>query len=133
MQIDNTQTQRKVLLVLTREDELQAFSDLLKDMSLLSVSTGSGTEALQLLEDDDIVLTIMDVRLPDMHGWQFLAKINEIDELRSIPIVIVADQREINTPVARVEYFLRPVSIARLRLFISSTVDAPPTETMTDD
>lgn len=113
-------TAETALLVVNRPDETNAFAELLASMDLEVVIAEGGTQALQLLEDNVIRLMVMDIQLPDMHGWQFIAKARELAVLGDLSIIVLTDQRNLNTPVARVEYLLRPVSIAKLRTSITT-------------
>lgn len=104
-----------IVLALKQDDERQAFIDLFSDMQLDVKHALSGYDAIQLLEDHTASLFIMDIELPDIHGWQFISKIREIDKLRELPIMVITDQPNFGTTVAKVDYLVRPVSIARLR------------------
>lgn len=111
-----------VILALPLDDERQALRDMLLTMQLQVKLASSGLEALELLEDHDAHLLIMDIDLPDMHGWQMLSKIREIRGLADLPIMIVSDHPNLGNTVAKVDYFKRPISIARLRQNIRETL-----------
>lgn len=104
-----------VVVALSQDDERQAFGELFSQMKLDVKEASSASAALQLLEDHDVSLFIMDIELPDLHGWQFISKIREVNELRELPIIVITDQLNLGTTVAKVDYLVRPVSIARLR------------------
>ncbi|GAB4518641.1 MAG: hypothetical protein OHK0046_26520 [Anaerolineae bacterium] len=104
-----------VVLVLQQPEERDAFTEMLTALQLEVKPATSALEALQHLEDYDARLLIMDIEMPDMHGWQMLSKIREIDALRDLPIVVIADHANMGNTIAKVEYLKRPISIARLR------------------
>lgn len=115
-----TQTEisgKLVILAVMHDDERQAFSDMLTTMQLRVMDAASAYEALQLLEDYDADLLIMDMQLPDMHGWQMLSKIKEIISLHHLSIIVIAEQPNtmLSNITPRVEYLHRPVSIAKLK------------------
>lgn len=115
-----TQTEisgKLVVLAVMHDDERQAFADVLTTMQLSVMNATSAFEALQLLEDYPADLLIMDMQLPDMHGWQMLNKIKEIISLHQLSIIVIAEQpNTMQSNVApRVEYLHRPISIAKLR------------------
>lgn len=119
---DGNSAGKLVIMALSNDDERQAFADLLTDMHLQVRYTASAFEALELLEDYTAQLFIMDIQLPDMHGWTLLNKIKEIEQIRNLPVLVISDQSDIGNTVAKVDYLVRPVSIARLRQSVSSVV-----------
>ncbi len=56
------------------------------DIEVTTVSTGS--EAMQALLDKPFDCGVLDLRLPDMSGFELLDKIQEESSLRNIPIVV---------------------------------------------
>lgn len=106
---------KRVLAALKREDEREAFGSLFDKMALEASFAASAAEAVQMLEDAPSDLLIIDIQLPDMHGWQMLSKLREIERLRELPILVLTDQPNFGMTVAGVSYLQRPISIARLR------------------
>lgn len=104
-----------VVLALQQKDEMQAFSKVLDEMQLKIKQATTSDHAMMLLEDYQADLFIMDIALPDLHGWKMITKIREVDELRNLPITIITDQPNFGATIANVSYLVRPVSIARLR------------------
>jgi PAS domain S-box-containing protein len=47
-------------------------------------------DALELAGRQPLSLITLDIMLPDMDGWEFLARIKRIPELRRIPVVIIS-------------------------------------------
>lgn len=121
-QTDTTVTEGKcVVLVESHEDERIAIRDLFIAMKLNVVTAATGAEGLLALQDNPVDMLVLDLQLPDMHGWQTLGKVKEITSLRELLVIVVTDH---STPadqafaltVARVEsYLVKPVSMARLR------------------
>lgn len=106
---------REVVLALTEAEERTAFVELFAEMKLNVSEAGQGHDAIELLEDNPPDLLVMDMILPDMHGYQLISKVKEIEPLRDLPILIITDEVNLSLTVARAEYMTRPVSIARLR------------------
>jgi two-component system CheB/CheR fusion protein len=81
----------------------------------------SATEALNRLEDEPVDLLIMDIQLPGMHGWELLGKVREVEKLRNLPIILIADHAmpedaSLTRAVAKADVYLeRPLAKARLR------------------
>jgi two-component system chemotaxis response regulator CheY len=112
---------KRVVLLAPREDDQKAVHDLCVEMKMDVKAVEKGSEAISLLEDGHSDLLIMDLELPDMHGWAMIGKLREINSLRNLPVVIIADgssnnQTSLAFTVAHVNVFLsRPISRARLR------------------
>jgi hypothetical protein len=53
-----------------------------------------------------------------MHSLQLISNIKEDPALRDLPILVISDEANLSMTVARVEYLIRPVSIARLRFLV---------------
>lgn len=113
---------KRVVLVIGPDDERAAVEKMLTDMLMDVAAADNAREGLQLLEDAHPDLLIMDLQLPDMHGWEMLAKLNEIDSLRHLPKIIIADHstshdaQSFALAVVKVDiYLVKPVSMAQLR------------------
>lgn len=106
---------KHIVLAVRHEDERDAFGNLMEELGLEVDFAASAGEALQLLEDRPPHLLITDIELPDMHAFQMLNKVKEIESLRELPVMVLTDQTNFGMTVAKVEYLQRPISIARLR------------------
>ncbi len=53
------------------------------------VRAGTGEDAMRTLEDLQPDLVILDLMLPDLHGWEIIEKMHGQPELRDIPIIVV--------------------------------------------
>ncbi len=54
------------------------------------VHAASAEEALQLVTRQPLQLITLDIMLPNMDGWGFLARLKKVPELRRIPVVIIS-------------------------------------------
>jgi len=121
-QSDTTVTAGKTLLLLvTSLDERKLIYNLCVELKISIEVAASAAEALTRLEDGLVDLLIMDLQLPDMHSWEMLGKIREVETLRHLPIILIADHAmpedaSLTKTVANVDVYLeRPLSKARLR------------------
>src|SRR5690606_18735137 len=83
------QPHTKRLLVVEDDDmERQAVIDLLAhdDIEITGVATGG--EALSALFDRPFECVVLDLRLPDMSGFELLEKIRSEPALHNIPIIV---------------------------------------------
>lgn len=113
---------KKVVLVVGNDDERKAIESLLLDMKLGVHVAATGADGLDCLEDIVPELLIMDLQLPDMHGWKMLGKAREVDSLRDIRVIVIGDheaapnEQTFALTVAKVDiYLLKPISMALLR------------------
>jgi CheY-like chemotaxis protein len=84
-----TETRRKRLLVVEDNDiERDSIVELLghDDIEIITVSTGQ--EAMEALLDRHFDCAVLDLRLPDISGFDLLDKIQQEPELREVPIVV---------------------------------------------
>jgi HAMP domain-containing protein/CheY-like chemotaxis protein/signal transduction histidine kinase len=84
-----SQPRRKRLLVI--EDnaaERMGITELLghDDIDIVPVDTGGA--ALDVLRQEPIDCIVLDLRLPDMSGFQFLEKIRDNEDLSNLPVVV---------------------------------------------
>lgn len=129
-QSDTTVTQGKcAVLVMGGEEERVAIRDLMLAMKMDARASATGAEALQIIEDVQPDLLVMDLRLPDMHGWEMVAKIREIDAFKHLPIIVIADHsspadnQAFALTVVKVDvYLVKPISMAQLRQNIWMTL-----------
>ncbi len=50
----------------------------------------NGAEALAVLDRSDVDLILLDIRLPDMEGWDILARLTEQGRFPELPVVMVS-------------------------------------------
>jgi CheY-like chemotaxis protein len=73
----------------------------------------------------------MDLQLPDMHSWEMVGKLREVEALRQLPIILIADHAmpedaSLTKAVDNVDVYLeRPLSKARLRQNIWMALHGP--------
>ncbi|NDJ62556.1 MAG: response regulator [Chloroflexi bacterium] len=79
-------------------------------------------QAMYLLEDRPPNLLIMDMQMPDMHGWEMLGKVRELHDLDQLRIIVLGEDdpnegdQTFAVTVAGVSlYLVKPVSSGRLR------------------
>src|SRR6185437_9354050 len=86
---DYTTPRRKRLLVVEdNADERMSITELLghDDIEIVSVETGS--EALAVLRVQDVDCVVLDLRLPDMSGFDLLEQMKDDSRLADLPIVV---------------------------------------------
>ncbi|MCC6574891.1 MAG: HAMP domain-containing protein [Planctomycetes bacterium] len=80
---------RKALLIVEDNDvQRQGLVELLGGPDVDTVDVGTGEAALEKLAAQPFDCVVLDLRLPDMSGFDLLAKIKENKELEQLPIIV---------------------------------------------
>ena len=122
------QTEANILLVDDREDNLDALEAILKDFGQNLVRARSGQEALRLLLDKDFAVILLDVRMPDMDGFETAELIRKRQRSRHTPIIFITAADATPEQLARgysagaVDFIFKPympeVLKAKVRIFL---------------
>jgi CheY-like chemotaxis protein/HAMP domain-containing protein len=87
--VDFTRTRRKqLLLVEDNEIESRSLCELLGHEEVDIVPVDNGRDAWQLLSERHFDCVVLDLRLPDMSGFQILERIREHEALRNLPVIV---------------------------------------------
>ena len=82
--------QPKILLVDDREDNLLSIEAILAPSGYQFVKANSGRQALKvLLAEFDFAIILMDVKMPNLNGFETAALIYERERLRHIPLIFI--------------------------------------------
>ncbi len=87
--MEDNNTKHNVLIVDDRPDGLLAMEMILSDMELTLIKAGSGKEALEIVNEYDIALIILDVRMPDIDGIETASLIKEREISKYTPIIFI--------------------------------------------
>ena len=79
---------KRLLIVEDNEIERQSIVDLLGHDDIEITTATTGAEALERLLDRPVDCCVLDLRLPDMTGFQLLDKLQAEPTLREIPVVV---------------------------------------------
>jgi CheY-like chemotaxis protein len=86
---DYVQPRRKRLLVVEDNPaEQMSITELLGHDDINMMAVGTGTAALDVLHDDPPDCVVLDLRLPDMSGFDLLEKIRDDAALADLPVVV---------------------------------------------
>jgi len=83
-----TPRKRRLLVVEDDDAEQLGISELLGNDDIDIVPARTGQEALSILKEHDIDCMVLDLRLPDISGFEVLDRIREDDGLKDLPIVV---------------------------------------------
>jgi signal transduction histidine kinase len=121
---------KKILLVDDREDNLLSMETILEPDGYELIKASSGRQALKiLLTEFDFALILMDVKMPNLNGFETAALIYERDKLRHIPIVFITANTygEENMfkgyRMGAVDYIYKPINPELLRTKVSVFIE----------
>jgi DNA-binding response OmpR family regulator len=81
---------RRVVLVDTEDDSRRLLASGLEDLGVEVVELKRGQEVLPSLEKHTPALVVLDPDLPDLHGFEVLRRMGEVDRLASVPVVLLS-------------------------------------------
>jgi HAMP domain-containing protein/signal transduction histidine kinase/DNA-binding response OmpR family regulator len=79
---------KRLLIIEDNEIERQSIVELLNYKDIELVTAGSGGEALEALRGQPFDCVVLDLRLPDMTGFELLEKLHSEPTLADVPVVV---------------------------------------------
>jgi len=79
---------KRLLVVEDNEIERQSIVELLLHDDIEVAAVGTGAEAMEVLQDGAVECCVMDLRLPDMSGFELLERMQLEPGLRDLPVVV---------------------------------------------
>ncbi|GAF79718.1 unnamed protein product, partial [marine sediment metagenome] len=118
----------KILVVDDRSENLLAIETALKHVDTEIIKARSGNEALALMLCHDLALVLLDVRMPEMNGFEVATLMRDDDNTKHIPIIFVTAISKDEAYVFRgyetgaVDYLFTPLNPdilqAKVRVFL---------------
>lgn len=122
--------QPKLLLVDDREDNLMSIEAIFANDGYSFIRANSGRQALKiLLTEFDFALILMDVKMPNLNGFETASLIYERERLKHIPIIFITANNfgEENIfkgyKAGAVDYIYKPINPELLRAKVAVFVD----------
>jgi len=122
-------SQANILVVDDERHGLLAMQQLLSGPDRNVVAVGSGKEALRQILRTDFALILLDIRMPEMDGFEAATLIRKLKRSRHTPIIFLTAALEDAQSVFRgyeigaVDYILKPVNIDILKSKVAVFVD----------
>jgi len=120
----------KILLVDDREDNLLSIETILERDGYVFVKATSGREALKiLLTEYDFALILMDVKMPNLNGFETASLIYEREKLKHIPIIFITAHSYGEENIFQgyrtgaVDYIYKPINPDLLRAKVSVFIE----------
>ncbi len=122
--------QPKILLVDDREDNLLSIESIFQPDGYKFVKANSGRQALKvLLTEYDFALILMDVKMPNLNGFETASLIYEREKLKHIPIIFITANNFGDENIYKgyqsgaVDYIYKPINPEVLRAKVSVLID----------
>lgn len=120
----------KILLVDDREDNLFSIETILEPSGYEFVRASSGRQALKiLLNEFDFAIILMDVKMPNLNGFETASLIYEREKLKHIPIIFITAHSYGDENIFKgyragaVDYIYKPINPDLLRAKVSVFID----------
>ena len=113
---------KKILVIDDDSRNIFALTAALKAKKYSCVSAISAKDGFEILANDkDVAVVLMDMMMPDMDGYQAIAKMKEDPAMRTIPVIAVTAQamvgdRERCLDAGASGYISKPVNVDELLL-----------------
>lgn len=96
-----------------------------------------GEEALQLADDNELDLIMLDIRLPDIDGFQLCRQLRSNRKTQDIPIIFLTEKRDRvdklqGLELGVVDYITKPFDIQELRLRVRNAINRAQTPAATN-
>ena len=121
--------QVNILLVDDQPANLLALEAMLQGLGQNLIKAESGREALKWLLTHDVAVILLDVKMPDMDGFETAALIRQRDKSRDTPIIFLTAADKTHTEAVRgyavgaVDYLVKPVVPEFVRSKVSVFVE----------
>ena len=109
------------ILIIEDDDALRLFASRLLELEGYNVlQCGTGNEGFKSLQETQVNLLLLDLRLPDTSGWSILEQIKNTPELSEIPVIVFTAsagraQRDRALSLNAADYLTKPVSASDLK------------------
>ena len=100
----------------------ETFIDVMALKGIEARGAGSGAEGLRVLQGIQPSVIVLDVQLPDVHGFELCRRIKRIEAFRDTPVIFLSASTQYNDSRDRVEGLLagatlflpKPITMDRL-------------------
>lgn len=110
----------KVLIIDDDNRNIFALTAVLKARGYKCLSAAGGEEGIELLKNDkEVAVVLMDMMMPGMDGYQAIAEMSNLPDLKNIPVIAVTAQamlgdKERCLQAGAVGYVSKPINVDEL-------------------
>ena len=111
---------KKILIIDDDPRNIFALSAVLRAKGYATVSAPSATDGMDILSlQPEIGVVLMDIMMPDMDGYEAIARIRQMKGLEELPVIAVTAQamvgdREKCLEAGATDYVSKPIDLDRL-------------------
>ncbi|MGD9157141.1 MAG: ATP-binding protein [Desulfobacteraceae bacterium] len=105
----------KILIVDDIDENLTALQRQLRKPNRQFIKASSGSDALKILDKDNISLIILDIKMPGIDGWEVAETMKASEKLQNIPILFITAEYlsdefiQKGFEIGAVDYITKPV------------------------
>jgi len=120
---------QKLLIVDDSQTNLALLDHMLADHDCEIVQAKSGTEALNMVEENDFALILLDIQMPEMNGYEAASRIKDLERGKHVPIIFITaifqDEENVKQgyETGAVDYLFRPVDVEMLKRKVQVFLD----------
>ncbi len=109
----------KVLIVDDSPTMRKIIKTTLNPLKVITREAGNGLEAIEQLALDSVDVMLLDLNMPDMHGFEVIRYVRQHDDYRDLPIVVISTRadktsRETALQSGANEYLTKPFTPEKL-------------------
>ena len=109
----------KVLIVDDSPTMRKIIKTTLNPLKVMTREAGNGLEAIEQLALDSVDVMLLDLNMPDMHGFEVIRYVRQHDDYRDLPIVVISTRadktsRETALQSGANEYLTKPFTPEKL-------------------
>ncbi len=118
-----------VLIVDDEAEIRESLEGILREEGYLITSTGTATEALELVRDAEYDVMLLDIWLPDGDGLEVLARLREMEQRPMPEVVIISGHGTIEaavraTKLGAYDFLEKPLSLERTLVAVKNAAEA---------
>jgi DNA-binding response OmpR family regulator len=123
---------KKIVVVEDDEDFIALIRMMLSNPQFEIIAATNGARGLEAIQRQHPDLVILDLMLPDMHGWEIYMRLQGDKETQQIPVIILTSQgtrhdRNFSLQVAHVhDYLMKPCLPSQLRQSVTAALNRQP-------
>jgi DNA-binding response OmpR family regulator len=119
--------EKKILIIEDDTDLAEMLSAYFRVQGFKVTTAGWGEDAVQMATEEAPDIVVLDIRLPDIDGYEVCRRLRQNRRTRNIPVVFLTERRERDDKLSglelgAVDYITKPFDIQELRLRVRNVM-----------